>query len=276
MITNVHVFTGVGVPGAVKGATQIQATPRLSNIESRPGDRSTLSNVAQQLGESAVRAEMRDLTSSRAELGAQASRVLDVLTGPQYLAANAAHNAEVPDTKDPELLQRAIDATDYVTRKIAGDAGAKSPFAGLSHAELALIAYDEKGPYTVNERRAAWEGTQEKEFSWRDRLVSQSTLEPSTAKKMSGFYTDALAHYRTLPAIERAQYPETYASGLKARIDGLVDRKADDRQYNLFEILAGLSQPPEAEKSGIGQGKAPELAAATAAKDSTPKLPIPS
>ena len=274
MITKVHMLTGVGIPSAVKGGTPLQTNSRLSSIYSSPGDRSTVSNVAQQLGESAVRAEARDRTSSRAELGAQASRVLDVLKGPNYVAAKAAHNTEVPDTKDPELLQRAISATDYVTRKIAGDPSAKSPFAGLSHAELVLIAYDDKGPYTVNERRAAWEGIQEKEFSWRDRAVSKGTLEYSAGRQMSGFYTDALAHYRTLPAIEKAQYPENYESGLTARIDGLLDRKPGDRQYNLFEILAGLSQAPETKKPGDEKGKALERAS-VAPKDDLPKTPRP-
>lgn len=276
MITNIHVLTGVGIPCAVKGATPLQTSSQPSNVYSSSGERSTVSNIARQLGESAVRAETRDRTSSRAELGAQASRVLDELTGAKYLEARGAHNAQVPVTKDPELLQRAINATDYMTRKLAADPSAKSPFAGLSHAELVLIAYDDKGPYTVNERRAAWEGAQEKEFSWRDRAVSQGTLQYSTEKKMSGFYTDALAHYRTLPAIEKAQYPETYESGLKARIDGLVDRKADDRQYNLFEILAGMSRTPEAEKkSRVETGKASELASVAASKHESAKTPIP-
>ena len=235
---------------------------------------STVSTIARQLGESAVRAEARDRTSSRAELGAHASRVLDVLIGPKYQAAKAVHDREVPNTKNPETLQRAINATDYMTRKLAADPTAKSPFAGLSHAELVLIAYDDKGPYTVNERRAAWEGVQEKEFFWRDRAVSQGTLEYSNAKKMPGFYTDALAHYRTLPAIEKAQYPANYESGLEARIDGLVDRKPDDRQYNLFEILAGLSQAPETKKTGDEKGKALERASA-APKDDLPKTPTP-
>jgi hypothetical protein len=122
----------------------------------------------------------------------------------------------------------------------------------LSHDELVLIAYDEKGPYTINERRAAWGEAQKIEFSWRERTVSQAFLEYPSTQKMPTFYANVLAHYQTLPAIEKAQYPEDYESRLKVRIEEERGRKVEDRQYNLFEILAGLNLPSKPDNDDKG------------------------
>jgi len=238
-----NISNATAVVKASNSCTTTLSASDVKKAETQKRDFSTVSNIARQLGESAVRAEARERNLTRTELGAQASRVLEVLTGAEYQAAKEAHNSEVPNTQDPELLQRAVSATDYLTRKLAGDLSAKSPFPGLSHDELVLIAYDEKGPYTVNERRAAWGEAQKIEFSWRERTVSQAFLEYPSAQKMPTFYANVLAHYQGLPAIEKAQYPEDYESRLKVRIEEESGRKVEDRQYNLFEILAGLNLP---------------------------------
>lgn len=255
-----NIVQGISNATALLKANNSSTTPlsanEVKNTETHKRDFSTVSNIARQLGESAVRAEARDQNLTRTELGAQASRVLEVFTGPEYQAAKEAYNSEVPNTQDPELLQRAVSATDYLTRKLAGDLSAKSPFPGLSHDELILIAYDEKGPYTINERRAAWGDAQKIEFSWRERTVSQAFLEYPSAQKMPTFYANVLAHYQALPAIEKAQYPEDYESRLKTRIEEESGRKVEDRQYNLFEILAGLnlqSKPGTDDKEGASK-----------------------
>lgn len=255
-----NIVQGISNATALLKANNSSTTPlsanEVKNAEIHKRDFSTVSNIARQLGESAVRAEARDQNLTRIELGAQASRVLEVFTGPECQAAKEAYNSEVPNTQDPELLQRAVSATDYLTRKLAGDLSAKSPFPGLSHDELVLIAYDEKGPYTINERRAAWGDAQKIEFSWRERTVSQAFLEYPSAQKMPTFYANVLAHYQALPAIEKAQYPEDYESRLKTRIEEESGRKVEDRQYNLFEILAGLnlqSKPGTDDKEGASK-----------------------
>ena len=274
MINTINVSPGISNTLPVKTAESPQPGSEISKNYSRHNDTSTVSNIALQLGESAVRAEARDRTLSRAELGAQAERIRDELTGYEYRSAKVLHNAQVPNTSDPGLLQRAIDATDYMTHKAAGDPGVKSPFAGLSQAELILIAYDDKGPYTVNERRAAWDDAQAMELSWRDRAVAQCTLEYSSAKKMPGFYTQALAHYQTLPSIEKTQYPENYESRLKAQIQAQLSRKTDDRQYSLFEILAGMGRASESAKPEPRKGE-PLVPATTAkAKNHQPMNPM--
>lgn len=55
----------------------------------------------------------------------------------------------VPNTDDLELLARAKQATSLV------NGSGSNPFKGMSRDQLALIAYDDSGTFTVNEQRAA-------------------------------------------------------------------------------------------------------------------------
>jgi hypothetical protein len=166
MIETIRVSAGIGGLILAGKLAQPSVIPSISKAYPLNRDTATVSNIARQLGESAVRAESRNSLLDRNELAAHARRVLDDLSGPVTQAVKEAQNTEVPDTQDAQLLKRATQATDFVVREAAGDVSAKNPFEGLTPDKLVLIAYDEKGPYTVNERRAAWAEFQNIEPYW--------------------------------------------------------------------------------------------------------------
>ena len=236
-------------------------------------DKASMSALSRQLGESAVRAESRDKTLSRSELGEEADRILVHLVD-KYEGMKGTHNSEVPKTDDPGLLNRAEQATAFLAKRFSGDEGGKSPFSGLSREQLVLIAYDDKGPYTVNERRVAWGDAQKLEFEWGRNTVVQGSLESSVTGKAPKFFTEVLAHYRALPAIEQAQYDEGYESRLldNFKNDG-GPPKQDDHLPNLFEILAGLQRPEKKPEKQPTKDTAEKIDTPVKAKANTPATP---
>lgn len=177
------------------------------------GGASTLSSLARQLGESAKHAEARDASLSRRALGAKATELLNQIGGESYFANKAKHDAEIPNTESPELLARARKATQF-----ENGSGA-NPFAGLSRDQLALITYDDSGTFTTNEKRAAWSEASSQEYAWRQKVVAQAMAEYNGTGKLTHFFTAVLDHYKTLPGIEQAQYPDSYETKLQGWID---------------------------------------------------------
>ena len=165
------------------------------------------------MNESATRAEARDASLSRRALGAKATVLLSQIAGDSYFANKANNDAEVPNTDNPELLARARKATQFE------NGSGSNPFAGLSRDQLALITYDESGTFTVNERRAAWSEAFHQESAWRQMVVAMATAEYNGTGKLTHFFTAVLDHYKTLPGIEQAQYPASYATQLQGWID---------------------------------------------------------
>lgn len=159
------------------------------------GTSSTVSNLARQLSEAAVRAETRDTSLSHKELGQKATALLNQITGDSYFANKAQHNAEVPNTDDPELLARAKQATSFV------NGSGSNPFKGMSRDQLALITYDDSGTFTTNERRAAWEEAYSQEEAWRQKAVAKAMDEYNRTGKLTNFFSEVLEHYKSLPAI---------------------------------------------------------------------------
>jgi hypothetical protein len=214
-----------------------------------------LSTLSRQLAESAARAQTRDNSLTRRELGIEADRLHDQIAGDAYQAVKQIHNNERPETDDPELLSRAKQATEFLARSDQGARGAKSPFDGLSREQLDLIMYDDTGAYTVNERRAAWYGVFAMESQWNRQVMHLYDLEAAAhATNRPQTTAEILAHYRTLPAIEQAQYPDDYESRLQADIDRQDDSATKDiKMYSLFELLARLTQP---EKLRVSDDKA--------------------
>ncbi|WP_426142527.1 hypothetical protein [Pseudomonas sp. DWP3-1-2] len=172
-------------------------------------DNSSLSSLSLQLSESAARAAARDSSLSRKELGAKASELLSEISGDGYFANKKANDAEVPDTQDPGLLARADNAAQFV------NGSGKNPFAGMSSDQLSLIIYDDSGSFTTNERRAAWSESFDQESAWRQKVVANSIAEYNGTGKLTKFFTAALEHYKDLPAIEQAQYPDSYEAKLQ-------------------------------------------------------------
>jgi hypothetical protein len=157
---------------------------------------------------------------------------------------------EVPNTTHPELLDRAREASAFVTQTLAGHQNAKSPFEKLSHEQLNHIAYDDSGAFTLNERRAAYQGVQKMDDAWRKVAIPEGIIEQTRTGKASKFYSEALSYFKSLPAIEKAvDYPSDAEAILKARIKadptlpslpGTSNRQAADRKLTLYDILAGI------------------------------------
>lgn len=105
-----------------------------------------VSILARQLNDAAVRAEARAEHKS--------DDLLEPIKGNTFFANKALHDVQTPTTNNPELLERARQATGFV------NGSDSNPFKDLTRDQLNLIAHDEGGAFTINERRAAWEAMQ--------------------------------------------------------------------------------------------------------------------
>jgi hypothetical protein len=96
-----------------------------------------------------------------------------------------------------------------------------NPFAGLSREQLSIIANDESGSFTTNEKRAAYRQASAEEQAWRSRAVDEAMNEYHRSGKLTAFFSSALAHFEELPVTEKSLYPENYVEELreKVRID---------------------------------------------------------
>ncbi|WP_231876443.1 hypothetical protein [Azotobacter vinelandii] len=201
------------VTTATGRAQETPSTTKTSSATITSVTSSSISTLARQLSEAAARAEVRDMSLSYKELGQKAATLLDQIIGDSYHYNQELHDAEVPNTDDPKLLARAEQATDFVNGK------GSNPFKGMSRDQLALIAYDDSGTFTVNERRAAWQEAYDQEEAWRQKVVAKAEDEYNRTGKLTNFFIEVLEHYKELPAIEQAQYPSDYA----ARLQGMID-----------------------------------------------------
>ena len=236
-----HRVVGVPEPELDKPGIKSVAPSQL------PGksDTTSVSTLARQLAESAVRAQAREKEMSLEQLRAYAMRMEDQIFGPSGSEAKARFAAEVPKTDDPELLERARHATLYVTKAIHGDYSVKNPFTDLTRERTALIAYDDAGLYTRHEREAAyWHGNQ-LEQQWRVGLFARSGEESRQFGTQVGFYTECLMHHKSLPIIEQVkygglEYEKRLLTDIALEIQGL---ESTDRLLTLFEVLARLGLP---------------------------------
>ncbi|WP_296179272.1 hypothetical protein [Pseudomonas sp. UBA1879] len=166
----------VPVASETKSDTRL-AVENAAKTEKKATDQASFSTLASQLNESAARASKRDAGMTHAELGKYGlSRISEFLS--ETPKANSYTRAmEVPNTTDPELLDRARAATAFVTQTLAGHEDARSPFDKLSREQLNLIAYDDSGAFTLNERRAAWQGVQKMDDAWRKVAIAEGMIE---------------------------------------------------------------------------------------------------
>ena len=242
----------VPVASETKSDTRL-AVENAAKTEKKATDQASFSTLASQLNESAARASKRDAGMTHAELGKYGlSRISEFLS--ETPKANSYTRAmEVPNTTDPELLDRARAATAFVTQTLAGHEDARSPFDKLSREQLNLIAYDDSGAFTLNERRAAWQGVQKMDDAWRKVAIAEGMIEQTRTGKASKFYQEALSYFKSLPAIERAvDYPKDAEAILEARIKskptlpmpaalpGLIEARSSNRKLTLYDILAGV------------------------------------
>ena len=229
--------------------------PVVDKTEKKTADKASFSMLASQLNESAARAAKRDAEMTYEELGQYGRNRIKEFTQETPKANSGTRAMEVPNTTDPELLDRARAASAYVTRTFAGGKNAISPFEKLSREQLNHIAYDDSGNFTLNERRAAWQGVQDMDNAWRKVAIPQGEIEQIRTGKATKFYNEALSYFKSLPAIEKAvNYPKDAQARLESLIKGdrtlpspnmpgLVRRQGSDRKLTLFDVIAGVAEP---------------------------------
>lgn len=231
-----------------KPASTVESVSSSSASENQSESTQTISLLARQLADSAKRAEERDKTLSFSELGAKAKSLLSQISGDNYVANKAKHDSEVPNTSDPELLARAKQATAFVNDAANRGHSVRNPFAGLSQEQLANIIYDDSGTFTVNERRAAYYESYNQEEAWREQVCAQAMDEYNRTGKLTNFFSMILDHFKELPAIEKAQYPDNYASDLEHKINQDFNYRTNqaegqgDGPRNLIEMLFNQTQ----------------------------------
>ncbi|MND27715.1 MULTISPECIES: hypothetical protein [Pseudomonas] len=218
-------------PGKNPGVNQ--STPQVPFGNAR--DSSTVSTLASQLSEASVRAQARDARLTRTELSSMANNTFNELEGTNYTTNKSKYDSEVPDTDSATLLARAKSATQYTNGL------GKNPFSGMPMDQLALITYDDSGTFTVNERRAALEESAKQEFAWRQKVVAEAEFEYNSTGKLTNFSQSVLDHYKGLPPVLQAQYPNNYEAKLKHWIDldfNYFTNVAEGKKKMIAEIFA--------------------------------------
>lgn len=218
----------------LKSAGNVGVAETAAAVE-QPITSSSVSTLARQLSDAARRAESRDSTLGYKALGEKARSLLNEITGTHYHQRREQHHTELPDTEDQQLLARSRQATEYLKGE------ASNPFRGLSRDQLALITYDEGNDFTVNERRAAWGEACRQEQIWRQGVVQRASAEYAATGEYTSFFEEVFSHYESLPAIERAQYPKSYADGLLQKMSSGADDISDDVNEMIFDIYPSLN-----------------------------------
>ncbi|MFJ4112768.1 hypothetical protein [Pseudomonas sp. NPDC089758] len=220
--------------------------------------RSEITSLARQLSDAATRAASRDAQLGRKELAELAKTILDRVCGGSYQFSKSAHDAFVPNTEDPELLERARQATAFLNGK------EENPFGQLAREQLSLIVYDDGGEFTTNERNAAWQELSKRECEWTVYMGHKISAEiQSTGSKDQGLY-EILDYYRSLPAIEQAQLGN-YEADIMMQFS-MSEVEWPEFNTSLIDMIAKEWEPakddiaktldPQAEGSSNGKPKA--------------------
>lgn len=213
-----HLTHNTIVTTVEKSTSVTNISSRLKELTSEPAiDSATLSKLSSQLSNSAARAQARDSGLDFKSLGSLAKSISDKIAGNSYYSNRKLHDAEIPDTDDPALLERARQATSF-----KNGSGA-NPFAGLSQDQLRLIMYDEDSDFTINERSAAYSENYAQEQVWKRAICQRYTDEYNETGKSTQTLVMLLAHYDQLPPIEKAQYPAHYAANITSGDSSAMD-----------------------------------------------------
>ncbi|MBX6439026.1 hypothetical protein K4L79_04050 [Pseudomonas syringae pv. tomato] len=202
-----HLTSKIALTTVEKSISATTINSSLKELDSAPAiDGATFSTLSSQLSSSAARAQARDSSLDLKNLGALAKNISDKVAGNSYYANRKLHDAEIPDTDDPVLLERARQATSF------SNGAGKNPFAGLSQDQLRLVMYGESGDFTINERSAASSENHVQQENWNRAMCKRYTDEYNETGKSTQTLVMLLAHYNQLPPIEKAQYPANYAA----------------------------------------------------------------
>lgn len=236
--------TTLNAPGSAEKALPGKAdSGSTSNVQGQAptgnADTAKLSSLAQLLSDAATRAAARDASTDRQSLAAIASRTADALYGPDFDNAKPARDAQVPDSQDPQRLQQARQATEFLNEKGA------NPFKGLSLEQLTLIAYDEGDSFTVNERRAALMAAGQEREAWEKAVVKQLMDEYNRSGHFSpDTLRGILDYYKDLPAILEAGIVGDYESNLNKQIKTAEREEAQskDQLQSLLDLVLARQQ----------------------------------
>lgn len=214
------------------------ATKQVDNAGSDKTPEPNLSPLARQLNEAQARADIRDASMDRDALGQKAKELTGNFYGSDYRQNKERYDAEIPNTDDPILLERAKQATDFA------NGHGSNPFRGLAPDQLTLIIYDESGTFTFNERRAAWDEQTDQRQEWKKQVVAEIMREWKEKGTIIGGLTKVLEHYENLPPIEQAQYPDFWLASLHTQIAHYSnqDSLSGEGRNSLLELMepAGL------------------------------------
>lgn len=232
---------------AVERTSDLDATTAMQSAEPVRNE-PELSALAKQLSAAAERAAARDAAMSRQELADFALGVLDKLMGPTYSLGRDVFDNQVPDTDDPELLERARQANAFATGQ------GENPFKGLSREQLSLIIYDESGDFTVNERRAARIERTAQHNEWARSMMDKMGAEYRQTGRTDNGLREVIDFYDSLPRIEVAQYGN-YETALILQ-GNMPEADWPEVSTALFDLLVNHWEQPD--DTPDAQGAAPE------------------
>jgi len=213
-------LTGIGDKqvSADTNAGKTNAAASGSVSSETPADTS-VSSLATQLATAAAYSAAKNKGLSAGQLGDKARAMVDQIVGQGYQQWKVRNDLEVPKAGDAESLARAKAATAFVNGSFKDNVGSEpNPFADLSSDQLATIAYDESGTFTINERQAAWHESYRREENFRIQTVAKMGQEYKTTGKLTNYFQDILDNYEQLPLMEQVQYPKNYVTELKEKI----------------------------------------------------------
>ncbi|MFV3405527.1 hypothetical protein ACNFIC_16510 [Pseudomonas sp. NY15463] len=229
-IGNINVRSQFSSVSGVRRSPESSAVVESKELDESAQPEVELSSFAKQLAAAAERAAARDASLSRKELADFASKVLDKIGGDAYLLAKDFFDNFLPDTDDPELLERARQANAFATGR--GD----NPFKGLSREQLSLIIYDESGAFTINERRAARAERTDQHNEWARYIIDKMGAEyRQTGRNDQGLH-EILDFYNSLPRIEVAQYGN-YEANIKMQL-AMHEVEWPEFNTSLIDMLA--------------------------------------
>ena len=190
-----------------------------------------------------------------ADSGANTTHSESVVSELARRLSTAALQAQIRDTTfDPQALgQKAAQIISELSSALgSADSGS---FKGMPRDQLGLITYDESGTFSLAERASARLETAEQEQLWRQSATTRALSEYNSTGKTNGFFSEALSHFKSLPAIEQAQYPSAYAAVLQSKVAAGSNKTliADSPVTSPMEIVRGFlpevaflkSSPPE-------------------------------
>lgn len=202
---------------------------RAAHVFNEPAESAKLSPLARQLAAAAERAAIRDSQLTRRELADLASRINMHLGGGGYELMKPLYDAVVPDTDDLELLARARQATDFLNGTAA------NPFKDLSTEQLLLIAYDEGGDFTYNERYAAASESFGRHSEWTYYIVAKARGEFERTGSDTDAVREMVEYYKALPAIRGAQF-DGFELRAKLLHEG-PELPRDDEVTSIYDVI---------------------------------------